>query len=592
MILLLAGCLINDAVYDQRKYELTDHDGDGFVFEADCDDENELVFPGGSEVCNEIDDDCDGAVDNEAADVSPWFEDADGDGHGNLATKVWGCAPDPGFVASDDDCDDSAAGTHPGAADDWYDGVDSNCDNANDFDADGDGDDALEYGGTDCAEDDVSVAGTLSEGWYDGGVDNNCDGSIEDQAVANLGDIATRIDGPAENAAFGSTILAVPAGWIDDEAVLLVGAPFSGSGSAFGWRASELTAAPTLENASWVVSGREEAEYTGYGMGWAGNADEPLVAVSSEGADGGHGRVAVWTRDSWGDSPPLSIFGEAEAGYFGGAILSDHDHNGDGVCDLVVTAPADSREATNAGVAFVFLDPSQLSGIVGAEAADLVFSNRYPGSFMEPIPLGDATKDGTDDLAFYLNLTFEEGPAALLIAGDSGTGPIDVEDASFAQFYAAGHAISTVSDWDDDGIGEILVADGGVGRYSLPLSGHVTPWDNAASRLMFADPSESVSGVVGGLEGFVGTNSVILMAAAFGGSRGFISIEHPYWDESARVDDARFVALGEAAGDAFGNALAHLDADADSVEDLVVGAPGVDETAPGAGSVYVIAGPK
>jgi hypothetical protein len=56
--------------------------------------------------------------------------DADGDGH---ASSAWG----------GDDCDDTNASVHPGAADTWYDGVDSDCDGASDYDADRDGHDAI-----------------------------------------------------------------------------------------------------------------------------------------------------------------------------------------------------------------------------------------------------------------------------------------------------------------------------------------------------------------------------------------------------------------------------------------------------------------
>ncbi|WP_306642165.1 putative metal-binding motif-containing protein [Sanyastnella coralliicola] len=48
------------------------------------------------------------------------------------------------------DCDDGDASINPGATEIWYDGIDQNCDGADDFDQDGDGDPSAEYGGTDC----------------------------------------------------------------------------------------------------------------------------------------------------------------------------------------------------------------------------------------------------------------------------------------------------------------------------------------------------------------------------------------------------------------------------------------------------------
>lgn len=48
------------------------------------------------------------------------------------------------------DCDDGNAAINPGAQEIWYDGVDQNCDGADDFDQDGDGDRSVDFGGTDC----------------------------------------------------------------------------------------------------------------------------------------------------------------------------------------------------------------------------------------------------------------------------------------------------------------------------------------------------------------------------------------------------------------------------------------------------------
>jgi hypothetical protein len=96
---------------------------------GDCDDAEALVHPGALEVCNLVDDDCNGVVDGaDALGAQPWHPDADQDGWGDENVEVVTCAQPPGYTGDDSDCDDSDPSIGPGQPDAPADGIDSDCD--------------------------------------------------------------------------------------------------------------------------------------------------------------------------------------------------------------------------------------------------------------------------------------------------------------------------------------------------------------------------------------------------------------------------------------------------------------------------------
>ena len=105
----------------------TDADGDGYAACAECDDGDATINPAGVEVCDGVDNDCDGTIDVAATDGSTWFADADLDGYGLADTALVACTQPEGYVAVDGDCDASNNTIYPGAAESCND-VDDNCD--------------------------------------------------------------------------------------------------------------------------------------------------------------------------------------------------------------------------------------------------------------------------------------------------------------------------------------------------------------------------------------------------------------------------------------------------------------------------------
>lgn len=94
---------------------------------GDCDDTSPTVHPGAAERCNDVDDDCNGMVDDDPVDPRTWYRDADDDSFGDPDVSVLRCDPPPGWVADANDCDDGDARVHP-AAHEICNGLDDNCD--------------------------------------------------------------------------------------------------------------------------------------------------------------------------------------------------------------------------------------------------------------------------------------------------------------------------------------------------------------------------------------------------------------------------------------------------------------------------------
>ncbi len=212
---------------------------EGYAAEAgDCDDANTWVNPSAEEVCNEVDDDCDGETDEDVQ--TEWYADGDGDGYGNESDSVLACDEAPsGYVAEAGDCDDEDASAYPDA-EEVCDEVDNDCDGEADeddatdattwyADADGDGhgDDSdqltecvqpegyIETSG-DCDDSDADVNPDATEVCND--IDDDCDGVVDPSTAADVIDWYVDADGDSEGDASGTAVTQCdqPSGYVAD----------------------------------------------------------------------------------------------------------------------------------------------------------------------------------------------------------------------------------------------------------------------------------------------------------------------------------------------------------------------------------------
>jgi hypothetical protein len=132
-----------DEGFDFSTY-YTDSDGDGFgggvgeslcqnpgsgfvTIGGDCNDNNDQIYPGATEICDSKDNNCDGKVD-EGLDFSTYYTDSDGDGFGGGNGESLCQNPGSGFVSIGGDCDDNNKLIYPNATDVFGNSIDENCD--------------------------------------------------------------------------------------------------------------------------------------------------------------------------------------------------------------------------------------------------------------------------------------------------------------------------------------------------------------------------------------------------------------------------------------------------------------------------------
>ena len=182
------------------------------VSAGDCDDGNDDISPGEPEVCDGIDNNCDGTTDEATAvDAGTWYLDADGDGYGNPSSYSVSCTMPGGYVANSSDCNDSSASVNPTTY--WY------------LDADGDGYGSPSYWTQQCTQPSgyVSNASDCSDGRassypgateYCNGYDDDCDGSTDESSAVDASTWYRDYDGDGYGSSSTTASCYQPTGYV------------------------------------------------------------------------------------------------------------------------------------------------------------------------------------------------------------------------------------------------------------------------------------------------------------------------------------------------------------------------------------------
>ena len=313
----------------RTKYR--DGDGDGFGDEAtaewgceaeagwsmtpgDCDDAEADSFPGNPERCDDVDNDCDGEVDNDAPDAATWYPDDDGDGFGDDARALRSCRSLPGYVAIGGDCEDTLPNVNPDQLAICGDALDNDCDSL--------GDCGLAIDGNTTIEDAPSAAFLA----------NN---DVRATAILGVGDLTG--DG-VQDLLVGASEYAG-----GDGAVAVLPGPFTGQSG-------------TLDG-GWLITGVAKAKGeagTGLAVGFFDDDEVLDLAVGAPGESSNNGAVRIVSGPitgnvDLGDGDVMGLIGYA--GDRAGSVLVADDFDGDLITDLLVGSPGqDSIEGAQSYV--------------------------------------------------------------------------------------------------------------------------------------------------------------------------------------------------------------------------------------------------
>ncbi len=117
-----------DSYGDANVTDVTCQSPEGFVADnTDCADAEVDIHPGATEICNALDDNCDGVIDTDAVDRPTFYADADGDGYGDINSPVLSRDETENITSDTQDCDDTRGTVSPDQPEACEDGMDNNC---------------------------------------------------------------------------------------------------------------------------------------------------------------------------------------------------------------------------------------------------------------------------------------------------------------------------------------------------------------------------------------------------------------------------------------------------------------------------------
>ncbi|MEL6346272.1 MAG: MopE-related protein, partial [Myxococcota bacterium] len=471
----------------------------------DCNDADADIFEDAEEICDDKDNDCDGLTDANDPDIvgtTTYYLDDDEDTFGDPDNSLDECDLPDGYVEDNTDCDDDSAAVNPDA-EEVCNGVDTDCD-------------GFTYCTPDIGDEAITAfeggAGSDRVGWSVSSLgDVNGDDRVDLIIGAYQSDVSTTgNDGRAYILYGGVTGALTPsdadatfagedpgnfAGFAvtgvgdlnaDGAADAVIGAyRHDGNGSAY------IVYGPFtslgLADADLYLYGEDDGDEAARALAGIGdvNGDDVVdLLIGAPGYDDDtnddagaayvvYGSTSLSTDDL--SAADLRFVGEDADDQAGLQVGSGGDYNGDGIADILISAPDESSAADEAGAVYLVYGASSLSGgDLGDADIKWTGENAEDSAGTAAVTAGDLNHDGYDEIIIgapdydtdataeersgivyflYGSIAPDDGTISLSNADASRTGETDDDDNG----NRAGLSLAGGQDLDGDDNHEVLI---------------------------------------------------------------------------------------------------------------------------------------
>ena len=563
---------------------------------GDCDDENAEVNPDATEICDDIDNDCDSETD-EDLEVITYYIDSDEDLYGSDENPVDSCEVLDGYVTIGGDCNDSDSAINPDAAE-ICDDIDNDCDTQTDEDLEFItyylDDDSDQFGTDSTATDSCTpLVGYATEGGdcnddpnNDGasfnpdiqeicdGEDNDCDGDTDDDDSDVSGQTIWYFDADTDN--YGNPLASTetcfqPTGYVDnsddcddtDEFINPDGTEVcdgEDNDCAGGIDDADPNINYTVDDV-WYIDGDSD----NYGVDDSNTnlsaCDQPANYVDNsddcDDTDGFYNPDTIWYSDADGDGYGYSLAMQTACVQPTDYVLDDTDCN-----DTDAQTNEGAKEICGDGID-QDCDSATTSNTCGLSLADAdaILRGDADSFFGKEVDLVGTVTGGAPLVAISANRGDAAGPDAgsvYLFNTTQLSGEMDPSDAIVSIHHTEDTALFGVT---------VVGMNPEIGNSSADLNNDGSP-DFAVAATKADDSSNTDAGKI---------------YIFHGGLNGTLDAEA----------DASAILIGEAASDEAGSALDIGDINNDGIADLLVGAQLNDNGASAglSGAAYLLFGP-